>query len=503
VDRVRHGVPESHTRWVHSSVLDLFAGCGAWSLPLLLLPYLPATDVPVGITVFYALALIFNYPHYFATIYRAYHTRGDFNRYGFYTKTLTAFLLLAWIAAETSPRVLAFLFTLYVTWSPWHYTGQNFGILMLFVRRNGVEIGVKDRNALWTAFTAAYLMTFLSLHTNPSTDPYVWSLGLPGLLDILRIPLAFVFLICGVRPLAKLIRKSGWRPMTAPLVLFSTQLMWFVLPTIVELVTGVHTSATRYSSGVLAVMHSAQYLWITSYFARRESEADRKTSWKPARYFGVILFGGIALFIPAPWMASWVLDRDFTTSVLTVTALINIHHFILDGAVWKLRENRIGSLLLERGGREISKMQVWKVPKWAGSGRLKWACAGVLLILAAVDQTRYFLTAPGQSSSKLAMAARLNPNDAPLLARLGQASAQTRDYAAAEQWLEQAIRQNPNYPTAHFYLGNLDEFHGNVSAALSHYDHCVRAATFVTFPVIGRVCELRAEGLVGADATSR
>ena len=32
----------------------------------------------------------------------------------------------------------------------------------------------------------------------------------------------------------------------------------------------------RYSSGVLAVMHSAQYLWITSYYARREASGDER-----------------------------------------------------------------------------------------------------------------------------------------------------------------------------------------------------------------------------------
>ena len=31
------------------------------------------------------------------------------------------------------------LFTLYLTWSPWHYTGQNYGIAVMFLRRRGVE----------------------------------------------------------------------------------------------------------------------------------------------------------------------------------------------------------------------------------------------------------------------------------------------------------------------------------------------------------------------------
>ena len=31
------------------------------------------------------------------------------------------------------------LFTAYVMWSPWHYSGQNYGLLMMFVRRAGLD----------------------------------------------------------------------------------------------------------------------------------------------------------------------------------------------------------------------------------------------------------------------------------------------------------------------------------------------------------------------------
>jgi hypothetical protein len=36
---------------------------------------------------------------------------------------------------------------------------------------------------------------------------------------------------------------------------------------------------------------------------------------------------------------------------LTFTALVNIHHFILDGALWKLRDSRIAALLLNAQGK--------------------------------------------------------------------------------------------------------------------------------------------------------
>ena len=65
---------------------------------------------------------------------------------------------------------------------------------------------------------------------------------------------------------------------------------------------------TRYSSGVLALMHSAQYLWITQYFAKRERGRD----WSAARYWFTVIAGGIVLFLPMPWAASTLARLDFT-----------------------------------------------------------------------------------------------------------------------------------------------------------------------------------------------
>ena len=49
------------------------------------------------------------------------------------------------------------------------------------------------------------------------------------------------------------------------------------------------------------MMHSAQYLWITSYYARREAgneSSEKGRDWRPLAYFGVLMVGGIALFVP-------------------------------------------------------------------------------------------------------------------------------------------------------------------------------------------------------------
>ena len=119
--------------WIYRPWLDLVAGCGAWSAPLLLLVYVLAVpEARAWSVAFYVLALVFNYPHFMATIYRAYGTRADFSKYRVVTMHLTGFLVLTALVAHASFPLVPWIFTVYLTWSPWHYTGQNYGLLMMF-----------------------------------------------------------------------------------------------------------------------------------------------------------------------------------------------------------------------------------------------------------------------------------------------------------------------------------------------------------------------------------
>src|SRR5215813_11759246 len=82
------------TPWIYGPWLDLIVGCGAWSAPFLLIVYF-AGQSGQGLwpLAFYFLALLLNYPHFMATIYRAYHTQSEFAKYRVFTVHVT--LLLA------------------------------------------------------------------------------------------------------------------------------------------------------------------------------------------------------------------------------------------------------------------------------------------------------------------------------------------------------------------------------------------------------------------------
>src|SRR5262252_6653629 len=136
-------------RWIYNPALDYVVGCGAWSIPLILLSYSSFANSPRWAIAFYALALFFNYPHYMSTLYRAYHTEAEFLKYRIFTIHITGLVLLTVILTHLHFSLLPWIFTLYLTISPWHYSGQNYGLFMMFVRRVAAEIDEMTRQAIY------------------------------------------------------------------------------------------------------------------------------------------------------------------------------------------------------------------------------------------------------------------------------------------------------------------------------------------------------------------
>lgn len=444
--------------WIYGPWLDLVIGCGAWSAPLLLISYFAASSSARAWSVgFYVLAFFFNYPHYMATIYRAYHRAEDFHKYRIFTVHTTALVVLTLLLSHSWPRILPWIFTIYLTWSPWHYSGQNYGLFMMFARRAGAEPTKTERRALYGAFVVSYLILFLGFHTGASSDPLFVSLGIPAVISRWeQIILSVAFVGLSAFGLSRLARATGWRKLLPSLTLFSSQFLWFLLPTAISLIKGLEIPQSRYSSGVLAVMHSAQYLWITSYYARREASGESGHNWRPWAYFGVLVVGGIALFVPGPWLASRVLHRDFTVSFLIFTALVNIHHFILDGAIWKLRDGRIAVLLLNsrerisdaaaNAGGQLAAAWRWLTGSTGGARALRLSAALLLLAWGTVDQIRYYLALRSDDAYSLQRAASLNAYDSSLQMRLGQREFDDGLPQQAEAAWRKAMQANPADP---------------------------------------------------------
>ena len=440
--------------WIYKPWIDLVVGCGAWSAPLLLVAGSVGSKVAGWSFAFYMLALFFNYPHFMATVYRAYHSYGEFAKYRFFTVHVALLLACAGLIAHLWYPLLPWIFTLYICWSPWHYTGQNFGLLLMFARRASLSPTHREREALHLAFIASYLMLLFSFHTGSSGDSLILSLGLPAKFTLpARATLGLFFIAACGWALFSMARRNNWKALVPTATLVTTQFLWFLLPALVELLSGQEVPQTRYSSGILAVLHSAQYLWITSYYQEKEAKAAGQTSWRFARYLLTLVAGGIALFVPGPWIVSRLFHADFAASFLTFTALVNLHHFILDGAIWKLRDSRIAALLLDtrehkaakdaEGRGRVAAVYHWLAGKTFAARSLRVAAIILLLVWGGMDRLHFYWANVSASLSSLERAALLEPDDSALQTRLAHAAQAAGNTGAALAALRRAAEVSP------------------------------------------------------------
>src|SRR5580658_1290685 len=482
VEPPRPAAGSNASPWIYRPWVDLLVGCGGCSAPLLLAAWLAASHARQWAFAFYFLALVFNYPHFMATIYRAYRTREEFQKYRIFTLHMTVLIALTAILAHADFRLVPWVFTLYINWSPWHYSGQNYGLLMMFARRGGTTVTPGERRLLHWAFIASFVMLLVSFHTGVSNDPFVLSLNLPETISIpARVAGGVLYVFFSGWVIAAWVKRGGWKGMAAPLTLLVTQGLWFVLPTALGLVAGSAIPQTRYSSGILAVLHSAQYLWITSFYARREARAAGNTSWRMGTYFVTLIAGGIALFIPGPWLVSYVFHYDFAVSFLIFTALVNIHHFILDGAIWKLRDSRISSVLVDRskapaqaatenamrtdarGGRPWAASRVLSAPAF------RISVAGLLFLWGGIDQVHFALGSDEGDLASLQRAADMNPYDSMLQARIASAETQAGERDEAVAALTRAVEISPQNAALQHACARAMIEDGRYEDAYEHY----------------------------------
>jgi tetratricopeptide (TPR) repeat protein len=355
----------AHNRWLFSPLADLVLGCGlayagvfVWMS--LFGPGFIATN-PLYYMPLVSLAL--SGPHYGATLLRVYERAADRRRYAFFAVWATLMVLVAFAVAVNNPFFGSLFFTLYVTWSPWHYTGQNYGLAVMFLRRRGLSLEPSAKRWLYASFITSYIMTFLVLHGSNEAAGYVpnpvasqgalisfVSLGIPrAFTSVLLGAVTLAYLVCIAAAFRSLSRGIAWRDLGPTAALCGTQALWFSLPFSVlfwKLETGLAPLdlQTHYYVIWIAIGHATQYVWVTTFYARSSK------NWTGySRYLGKAFVAGAAVWtIPAIIFAPGKLGNiEWAAGLaLLIAAGVNLHHFILDGAIWKLRDSRVGAVLI-------------------------------------------------------------------------------------------------------------------------------------------------------------
>jgi hypothetical protein len=293
---------------------------------------------------FAMIASIFiNFPHFSATVYRLYQTSANTRQFPVTAFALPFVVLAAVVGSLWQPEVIAPSFLLiYIIWSPYHYCGQTVGLTLIYAKRSGFTIGPRERLALSGFIFSAFVYGFT--HAAPFGANF-YGMTLPTLAIPDWVSGAALAATCAGTLFFALV-VINWciaqKRLLPPIVLVpaAAHLVWFVA-----------AADAKIFLVLVPLFHSLQYLLIAAAMQLQfRFGGSDKHSWRSIKIevfrWGLRnILGGAILFIGLPVLLSW-LPVPFLTIAGIIAVAVNIHHFFVDGVIWKLRDPATSAALV-------------------------------------------------------------------------------------------------------------------------------------------------------------
>jgi hypothetical protein len=287
-----------------------------------------APDLLAPATMAYVI-LVSNSAHFAASTVRLYTKPGAVGQRPFLSHGVP------WIAFGVMTgaillggRTTRLLETVYLTWSPYHYAAQAYGLAVVYSFRSGCRLRPSDKRLLWWAAMPPFFYMTAQFLENRIPD----LLGLSGaalvpVIDPLRIILRAAGCLAPLVLYARVWRSpSGPMPLISLMTLVSNAVWFFVLDPL---------NAFLWAT----VFHGIQYLAIVMIFDVRDQTARAGNARGPLFhslwFYGASLLLGYGLFVLLP-NAYRLAGLEYADARLVSISIVNIHHFIVDAYIWRL-----------------------------------------------------------------------------------------------------------------------------------------------------------------------
>ncbi|MBI3552699.1 MAG: hypothetical protein HY077_09270 [Elusimicrobia bacterium] len=287
----------------------------------------------------WSYSFIFNGAHFAATNYRLYSSRQTMAQYPLTAALIPLAALAGLVASLARPESLApFFVKLFLLWSPFHYSGQSLGVSLVYAGRAGRVLDRTQRLSLG-GFIYGSFLTSVARGESVSGRYFGISLpalGLPGWLwhGALAATLACGAVFAALETRSRL--SSGKGLPAIVLVPAAAQFVWLVLG------PGVGSFFQ-----LVPMFHGLQYLLI-AWFMQMQTAVDAQSGRiaASARWAAGNAAGYLLLFWGIPRAASWACGQPILFAAPVALAAVQIHHFFVDGVIWKLRDPKVGAPLM-------------------------------------------------------------------------------------------------------------------------------------------------------------
>jgi len=326
--------------FVHPLLDYLLIGGGLSLLVTAIVVMNPMRPELLGIGTMAWIVLFSNGAHFAASTVRLYTKPGAAGSMPFLSKAVPPIaIILMTLCVVYVGRAGSILDTLYLTWSPYHYAAQAYGLAVMYSYRSGCNLEPADKKLLrWVCMIPLFYMAGHILGSRlpvPIGDLFP---ALAGLLPSLRKTLVALGVAAPFLLFIKVWRaRSGPMPLISLLTVLSNAVWFFVLDPL---------SAFLWAT----VFHGLQYLAIVIIFDVKDRMALPgnahgrlfHTLW----FYGMCLGLGCVLFVLLPRAYS-AMGFDYFDSRLVSVAVINIHHFIVDAYIWRLGKGDTNRKIVE------------------------------------------------------------------------------------------------------------------------------------------------------------
>ncbi|MGZ3694664.1 MAG: hypothetical protein ACXWQO_10815, partial [Bdellovibrionota bacterium] len=233
---------------------------------------------------------------------------------------------------------------IYVLWSVYHYSGQNYGLTLAYAKRSGIDVSKS-----WRFCLAGFLyMCFVAQYAD------VEAMG--GSIGVFAMSFPLLSIPHWVATVARVIAHLFGAATIYYAVLWSRKngrgIPWIVGIPVLAQYSWTSLGAQTFSFQMLVpFFHGVQYLFVAWAMEIHRSAGDKRPalSWgfmlrNSVRWVVIVVAGGATLFNGLPWvLARSGYELSFAIGVIFVS--VQIHHFFVDGVIWKLRGEKGNSPL--------------------------------------------------------------------------------------------------------------------------------------------------------------
>lgn len=295
------------------------------------------------------MAWVVNWPHFAATNLRLYSSRNAIRQYPLTATVIPIVILAGMFAALYWPETVApYYVLLFLVWSPYHFSGQTVGVTLIYARRSGFTFNSLDRYALSFFVFGTFFYTLALSESSLGTETYYDirypKFGIPDWTPLLVAPFmwgGFAYLVWSF------LYKSYTQRKLFPLIILVpsvAQLFWFVIG-----------SSQPGFYEMVPFFHSLQYLVVASSMKIVEQSEYSPAKWNVAKSMFLWCVGVVALGAGLFWLFPILLEVTLGIPVYLAlgvsAAAVQLHHFFVDGVIWKLKRQTVCQPLMMNAKR--------------------------------------------------------------------------------------------------------------------------------------------------------